>query len=109
MPSCITCFWHGVIPTSYLIFKDFYTCLNNFFLHCPGPHSNLLFTSRIKRDRKLNLSIYRHEEEEEEEEDAAKSIAMIITDHQPESVDDPVNDNKRTVVYIVDLVDLLCA
>ena len=24
--SCVTCFWHGVIPTSYFIFNDFYTC-----------------------------------------------------------------------------------
>ena len=26
VPSCI---WHGVIPTSYFIFDDFYTCKNN--------------------------------------------------------------------------------
>ena len=25
--SCVTCFWHGVIPTSYIIFNDFYTCI----------------------------------------------------------------------------------
>ena len=24
---CIYSFWHGVIPTSYLIFNDFYTCI----------------------------------------------------------------------------------
>ena len=24
--SCIYSFWHGVIPTSYFIFNDFYTC-----------------------------------------------------------------------------------
>ena len=26
VPSCIYSFWHGVIPTSYFIFYDFYTC-----------------------------------------------------------------------------------
>ena len=25
VPSCIYSFWHGVIPTSYFIFNDFYT------------------------------------------------------------------------------------
>ena len=25
--SCIYSFWHGVIPTSYFIFNDFYTCM----------------------------------------------------------------------------------
>ena len=25
-------FWHGVIPTSHFIFKDFYTCFTNFFM-----------------------------------------------------------------------------
>ena len=25
VPSCICSFWHGVIPTSYFIFNDFYT------------------------------------------------------------------------------------
>ena len=28
VPSCIYSFWHGVIPTSYFIFNDFYTCKN---------------------------------------------------------------------------------
>ena len=27
VPSCIYSFWHGVIPTSYFIFNDFYTCI----------------------------------------------------------------------------------
>ena len=31
VPSCIYSFWHGVIPTSYFIFNDFYTCFTNFF------------------------------------------------------------------------------
>ena len=30
MPSCIYSFWYGVIPTSYFIFNDFYTCFTNF-------------------------------------------------------------------------------
>ena len=25
--SCIYSFWHGVIPTAYFIFNDFYTCI----------------------------------------------------------------------------------
>ena len=28
--SCIYSFWHSVIPTSYFIFNDFYTCFTNF-------------------------------------------------------------------------------
>ena len=28
VPSCFNSFWHGVIPTSYFIFNDFYTCIN---------------------------------------------------------------------------------
>ena len=31
VPSCIYSFWHGVIPTSYFIFNDFYTCFTIFF------------------------------------------------------------------------------
>ena len=33
VPSCIYSFWHGVIPTSYFIFNDFYTC---FLIFYPG-------------------------------------------------------------------------
>ena len=29
VPSCIYSFLHGVIPTSYFIFNDFYTCFTN--------------------------------------------------------------------------------
>ena len=29
VPSCFNSFWHGVIPTSYFIFNDFYTCFTN--------------------------------------------------------------------------------
>ena len=31
VPSCIYSFWHGVIPTSYFIFNDFYACFTNFY------------------------------------------------------------------------------
>ena len=31
VPSCFYSFWHGVIPTPYFIFNDFYTCFTNFF------------------------------------------------------------------------------
>ena len=30
VPSCTYSFWHGVIPTSYFIFHDFYTCFTIF-------------------------------------------------------------------------------
>ena len=32
VPSCTYSFWHGVIPTSYFIFNDFYTCFTIFFM-----------------------------------------------------------------------------
>ena len=38
VPSCIYSFWHGVIPTSYFIFNDFYTCIYNIKVvsaYCP--------------------------------------------------------------------------
>ena len=42
VPSCIYSFWHGVIPTSYFIFNDFYTCFTNFLsrlsLDCKIPY-----------------------------------------------------------------------
>ena len=31
VPSCTYSFWHGVIPTSYFIFNDFYTCFTQIF------------------------------------------------------------------------------
>ena len=31
VPSCTHSFWHGVIPTSYFIFNDFYTCFTIFY------------------------------------------------------------------------------
>ena len=30
VPSCTYSFWHSVIPTSYFIFNDFYTCFTIF-------------------------------------------------------------------------------
>ena len=41
VPSCFNSFWHGVIPTSYFIFNDFYTC-NNYILHT--------YCQKVKRD-----------------------------------------------------------
>ena len=32
VPSCTYSFWHGVIPTSYFIFNDFYTCFTIFLM-----------------------------------------------------------------------------
>ena len=34
VPSCTYSFWHGVIPTSYFIFNDFYTCHNKLRQGC---------------------------------------------------------------------------
>ena len=39
VPSCFNSFWHGVIPTSYFIFNDFYTCSTHFFSHKYGQHT----------------------------------------------------------------------
>ena len=41
VPSCFNSFWHGVIPTSYFIFNDFYTCSTHFFSHKYGKHTGL--------------------------------------------------------------------
>ena len=38
VPSCTYSFWHGVIPTSYFIFNDFYTCI---YINEPKGHSGL--------------------------------------------------------------------
>ena len=38
VPSCFNSFWHGVIPTFYFIFNDFYTCSTHFFSHKYGQH-----------------------------------------------------------------------
>ena len=35
VPSCFNSFWHGVIPTSYFIFNDFYTCILYYYHHIP--------------------------------------------------------------------------
>ena len=46
MPSCIYSFWHGVIPTSYFIFNDFYTCFTNFLsrlsLDCSAQRDDII-------------------------------------------------------------------
>ena len=55
VPSCIYSFWYGIIPTSYFIFNDFYTCiiiirkLNGALLH--GNRSEDLGSFRIMRAR----------------------------------------------------------
>ena len=36
MPTCTYSFWQGVIPTSYFIFTDFYTCIISIGLHFTG-------------------------------------------------------------------------
>ena len=36
VPSCFNSFWHGVIPTSFFIFNDFYTCFTHFSQQCIG-------------------------------------------------------------------------
>ena len=36
VPSCFNSFWHGVIPTSYFIFNDFYTCIHTIEQYCEG-------------------------------------------------------------------------
>ena len=46
MPSCVYSFWHGVIPTSYFIFNDFYTCFTNFLsrlsLDCSARRDDII-------------------------------------------------------------------
>ena len=48
VPSCIHSFWHGVIPTSYFIFNDFYTCFTNFLsrlsLDCSARRDDNIIT-----------------------------------------------------------------
>ena len=51
VPSCIHSFWHGVIPTSYFIFKDFYTCFTNFL-------SRLSLDCSARRDAIRSIARY---------------------------------------------------
>ena len=51
VPSCIYSFWHGVIPTSYFIFNDFYTCFTNFL-------SRLSLDCSARRDDNLLLPVH---------------------------------------------------
>ena len=60
VPSCIYSFWHGVIPTSYFIFNDFYTCFTNFLsrlsLDCNAQRDGIarytyMYTFRRTRTR----------------------------------------------------------
>ena len=43
VPSCFNSFWHGVIPTSYFIFNDFYT-----FIIIVGRCSSCLIYTSVK-------------------------------------------------------------
>ena len=45
VPSCFNSFWHGVIPTSYFIFNDFYTCIH---IHVHPAHSACIILSSDK-------------------------------------------------------------
>ena len=56
VPSCIYSFWHGVIPTSYFIFNDFYTCFTNFLsrlsLDCNAQRDGIArYTYTFRRTR----------------------------------------------------------
>ena len=51
VPSCIYSFWHGVIPTSYFIFNDFYTCFTNFL-------SRLSLDCSARRDTIRSIARY---------------------------------------------------
>ena len=42
VPSCIYSFWHGVIPTSYFIFNDFYTCICYVHVHTGLTRSRMV-------------------------------------------------------------------
>ena len=59
VPSCFNSFWHGVIPTSYFIFNDFYTCSTHFFSHKYGKHTLGSLAMNAVRDRKIALYIAR--------------------------------------------------
>ena len=50
VPSCFNSFWHGVIPTSYFIFNDFYTC------SCIklATHTNIIYVKIVTRLCSLN-------------------------------------------------------
>ena len=66
VPSCIYSFWHGVIPTSYFIFNDFYTCIiwhNSSFFIVQSDYQLALNTtvyySNILSNTPLNTPVYR--------------------------------------------------
>ena len=54
--SCIYSFWHGVIPTSYFIFNDFYTCFTHFFHGKGHPSLNCMRMRMWYVQRKLRRS-----------------------------------------------------
>ena len=63
VPSCFNSFWHGVIPTSYFIFNDFYTCYyrNNYPNPLPLPlfHSYLALQGGVTK-KFVAIAIFIH-------------------------------------------------
>ena len=45
--SCIYSFWHSVIPTSYFIFNDFYTCTINVLIVIDRLHNSVYVLSVV--------------------------------------------------------------
>ena len=60
VPSCIYSFWHGVIPTSYFIFNDFYTCFTNFFIRVSLDRSARRDAIRSTRATRIAPYTYAH-------------------------------------------------
>ena len=56
VPSCFNSFWHGVIPTSYVIFSDFYTCIRYKCIYMYIHISHDIYSMRQK-----NFPYRRHE------------------------------------------------
>ena len=65
VPSCIHSFWHGVIPTSYFIFNDFYTCFTNFLsrlsLDCSAQRDTIRSIARYTYTCTRIAYTYAHE------------------------------------------------
>ena len=62
VPSCFNSFWHGVIPTAYFIFNDFYTCiLSNCTMSkdkfCPTDECTHIVPIRDKKNYNILLKI----------------------------------------------------
>ena len=57
VPSCIYSFWHGVIPTSYFIFNDFYILVSLIFY--PGLALTVTVTGSEMVSRATRIYTYR--------------------------------------------------